>query len=548
MKKAMIIASICLLLIPSMVFASVSLECPDPLVPSIITAGETYEIPCKVENTESEATSAYLRLNISETMGESAVLTGDFKIIASLNGTSLKCTENDNGDFSCFNGLEEYLFDKAKYSLSLNVTSEPNLIPSDYAFTLSLLTTKVGVDNPNVTSTQTTSNTTTGELTSVINLTTTTNTEERTNVTVSIPNSNKKINLSLTVKPNTTRQIVTLENELIISPENATVNNVSYGSSLAGSTTTKTLSIDATAPTGTQEMLVYVDGLGEPTQIVITTPTGFSMTLTSSSWAYDDATKILKFNATFASPISTVLKWITTAPSAPAAPASSGGGGGGGIAPSVSARVLSPLASIEQSATSASRYAVDIENTGTADAAFRLEIGGLPAGYYTVSDPVTIPVIGGNNKRGTLYYTLTLPADATDKTFTVSVKGTAGLLSSATSYSVSLKVLSAAAGAATTTTTVPATGITLPSIPGIVIPTDAISGAFVSLSERNDVRIAAGGVAAAAIAVFAVRTFARRRTPWRNDYYKPKFQAGVLEGMKKQVKRRFADEDWVRKL
>jgi hypothetical protein len=159
---------------------------------------------------------------------------------------------------------------------------------------------------------------------------------------------------------------------------------------------------------------------------------------------------------------------------------------------------------------------------------------------------VTVPVIGGS-KRGTLYYTLTLPADAAGKTFTVSVKGTAGLLSSTTSYSVALKVLSASAGAVTTTT-MPATGITLPSLPGFVIPTGAISGAVVSLSENNYARIAAGGIAAVAVAVLAIRTFARRRTPWRNDYYKPKFQAGVLDGMKKQVKKRFADEEWVRKL
>jgi len=239
----------------------------------------------------------------------------------------------------------------------------------------------------------------------------------------------------------------------------------------------------------------------------------------------------------------------TTAPAGAPAPTGGGGGGGGGIAPYLTVRIVNPVTAVSQSASSSAIYTVDVENTGNVDGTFSLSIDGLPAGYYTVSDPIKLTLIGAGGKTGKLRYTLNLPADAADATFTVIVKAVAGLVTGSSSYKVALDVLPAATGVTATTTTIPAGGTTTTTTgPGIVINTYPITSAVVSLSERNDVRIVAGGVAATAIAIFAIRTFARRRTPWRNDYYKPKFQADVLEGMKKQVKKRFADEDWVRRL
>lgn len=552
MKRKIMIALIGLVLIPSIAFASISLECQDPLLPVNIVGGETHEIICTLENMESVDKSMYVRLIIEETTETLPVWFGDFEVSASIDSDVLVCTESETvyGNFSCFADEEgtEYMLPPDTHSLNINVTSEPNLWPSEYNFTLAVLTTEAGVDNPDVESTQTTSNTTEGELTTVINLTTTTDEEEETNITVSIPNSDTKVNLTLTVLPGTTRQIVALENELIISPENATVNNVSYDTTTVGATTTNTLSINTTAPTGTQEILVYVGDLGEPDQIVITTPLGFSLTLTSADWDYDDATKVLTFNATFASSISTILQWLTTTPPGPAAPAPTGGGGGGagGIGPSLSLKITDALKTIEQSADSSARYAVDVENTGTADGTFVLEIGELPDNYYSVSDPITLKPIGGV-KAGKLYYTLTLPADATDYVFRVTVKGTAGLLTASESFVAMLKILPV--GAVPTTTTTTTTTTTIPALPTVTIPIGAITGAVTAFSAEPLVRIVAGGIGIFVAGIFVIRVSVRRkRTPWRTDYHKPAHQSKVLSSMKKQVKKRFKKEEWVKRL
>lgn len=532
----------------TIVSASVDFSC-DTFLPVSMSAGETHEISCTLENLESVDTSMYVRLEIEETAETLPVWFGDFNVSAVIDSDILECIEyvEPNGTFSCYDGAEdiEYSLTTGEHSLKLNVTSEANLWPSEYNFTLAVLTTEVGVDNPNVTSVQTTSNTT-GEWTTTINLTTTTDEEENTTVTVSIPNSGKKVNLTLTVLPGVTRQVVALGNELIVSPKNGTVENVSYSSSVSDGTTTDSLNITVESE-GTQEILVYVGNLGEPDEIIIYSGI-YHTTLTRGDWVYDSVAKTITFSVEFASLINTLLKWITPpAPPGPAPAPAGGGGGAGGIGPSLSVKITDALKTIEQSAGSSSRYAVDVENTGTADGTFVLEIDELPDNYYSVSEPITLKPIGGE-KAGKLYYTLTLPADATGWTFRVTVKGTAGLLTASESFVAMLKILPpGAVPTTTTTTTIPAA--TTPTLPTVIIPTGAITGAVAAFSARPLVRIVAGGIGVFAAGIFVIRTVARRkRTPWRTDYYKPAHKGKVLSSMKKQVKKRFEKEEWIKRL
>jgi len=233
------------------------------------------------------------------------------------------------------------------------------------------------------------------------------------------------------------------------------------------------------------------------------------------------------------------------APSGPSPPAPTGGAGPvGGFGLSLGLKITDALKTIEQSVDSSARYSVDVENTGTVDASFELLIGDLPENYYSVSDPITLSSVGGE-REGKLHYTLTLPLNATEQTqtFTVTVKGTAGVLTASESYAVLLTVFPYGVVPTTTTTT------TTTTRPSVIIPTGAITERISGFAAMREVQIGGGIVLAFIVSIIVIRAVSKkRRTPWRTNYYKPSHQIKVLGSMKKQVKKRFQKEEWVKRL
>ena len=304
------------LILISPAFAAVRIDCAT-WIPSNIIAGSTYQINCTLENKESVERSFYVLFKVNETTGNYPIWKNDFSVTAAIDNTLLNCSESflTPGTFSCFNGTEEYYLKPGKEFLYLNLTSNPALIPSNYSFSLLAVTSKIFASNENLIVNQTTRSTAAG-LTTYSVLLNPTNTVQETNISIPIPNSEKVINLTLSILPHASKEIIALENELIIiSPEETSVTNVSFSSvtSTVGRTTTtnQTLSLNVTGPSGeTKEMWVYVNEYGEPDQIVVTLSTG-DLIIGPDKWEYNDTTKIIKFNVTFTSPIIVNLFWVT---------------------------------------------------------------------------------------------------------------------------------------------------------------------------------------------------------------------------------------------
>lgn len=235
----------------------------------------------------------------------------------------------------------------------------------------------------------------------------------------------------------------------------------------------------------------------------------------------------------------------TTTTTTTASTPSGGGGGAGGVAPSLSMRITDKLTTIEQSEGSNARYYVEVENRGSSSGTFSLEITGLSSSYYSIDSSITLGSLGTSTSKGKLYYTLNLPDNAEDQTYTVTVKGVAGLLTAVESFEVELKILPAGA-TTTTTTTVPDTTTTT-TVPGIVIPTDQIGGAITGFFTMAEVQMGIVSLAVAIAVILGLHFVAKRKKPWNTNYYQSS-KNGVLDSMKKHVRRSIRDEDWVRRL
>lgn len=111
--------------------------------------------------------------------------------------------------------------------------------------------------------------------------------------------------------------------------------------------------------------------------------------------------------------------------------------GGVILPPYIKVGVINPITVIAQTANSTVTYEVNVTNEGTATGNFSLYMVGLPKSYYLTSEPVEIKP----GRYGILYYTLKLPFDAENTTFTVLINATNGELKDYTSYNVTLIVL-----------------------------------------------------------------------------------------------------------
>lgn len=140
-------------------------------------------------------------------------------------------------------------------------------------------------------------------------------------VTVPIPGASTTVNLALTVLGSGTRHIAALENSLICSPQNATINSIDYSSS------SEALTFHLSGG-GLQEIVVYVESKGEPESI---TQDGSPIT----TWTYDSTAKTVTFTATITCPDEIIVSWYvapTTTTTIAVIRGGGGGGGGGGAA------------------------------------------------------------------------------------------------------------------------------------------------------------------------------------------------------------------------
>jgi hypothetical protein len=171
---------ISLLLIPNLVLATFEIKCSDPLLPKNIIADTIYSFSCALKNDEGVVKPVFVELNITEKTGTFPLWLNDFSIGAEINSDSLNCTEKINGTFYCYNGTEEneYEINPGISMLNLNMTSKPNLYPSDYIFSLSVFT-----NSPIQATTPSTSATATGGFGYVRKATTTTTTVPTTTTT-----------------------------------------------------------------------------------------------------------------------------------------------------------------------------------------------------------------------------------------------------------------------------------------------------------------------------------------------------------------------------
>jgi SAM-dependent methyltransferase len=133
-------------IVPSLASATVDITCPDPLLPDSIIAGSTYSVSCSLDNKENVAKPIFVKFEAMESTEEFPVWLNDFSITATINSTLLNCIEKTNGTFYCYSVSEgnEYELNSGISTLHLNITSKLNLQPSDYDFSLSILTAVVG--------------------------------------------------------------------------------------------------------------------------------------------------------------------------------------------------------------------------------------------------------------------------------------------------------------------------------------------------------------------------------------------------------------------
>lgn len=533
MKRKIIIALISLVLIPSIAFAQnptlpfINLRI-EPHFPTTFSAGSPQNINISFDVPHSLNNTYALRTIINNTTETPPVWEGDFNISGKLeityktNGSivnfTLDCPEIDAGVFICFNtSLANYIppgIPPSANKMILNVLSNPALVPGEYNFTFDVFVTReVGVDVRSVSQNQT--------LTGVIN-----------NLNTTFPDIN----------------ITVISNET----GNVSFTIISYVESFLPPPKSKFVKMFEFEPdeflencTVLVEIILYIapDQLAgidkDSIDVYYWNGTNW-VTVPRSDWAWIDSTHI-KITTTHFS-----IWGIFGNPSAPTptpAPAP-GVAGAVGVPSYLRISVITADTAITQVADTSQTYAVKVQNLGTVSGDFSLSISDLPETYYT------IPAAGSTSldklKTGLLNYTLNLPSDATDATFTVAVKAVAGTLTASESYKVSLRVLPVGV-VPTTTTTIPTPGITIPGV--ITIPTGAITERITGLVAMREVQIGVGGFVAFIVAIFVIRTVVRRRrTPWRTDFYKPKYQSDVLGSMKKQIKKRFEKEEWVKRL
>ncbi len=161
-----------------------------------------------------------------------------------------------------------------------------------------------------------------------------------------------------------------------------------------------------------------------------------------------------------------------------------------------------------------------------------------------MSDPIKLRGIGTTAQRsGKFSYTITLPKDAADMTFTVTVTGT-GVNTATKSYIVSMKILSSLAPKVTSEVIKEA----LP--PGnFVIDTAPITGAVTAASENNVVRGVVGAISLFAVSAVILRSTVRKqRNPWKTGYYTKSRNQDIVDKMKNVKKNFFKNEKWVGKI
>lgn len=223
------------------------------------------------------------------------------------------------------------------------------------------------------------------------------------------------------------------------------------------------------------------------------------------------------------------------APAPSPSPAPTGGAGGGGAPATFPIVRISGITAIAQTAGTSAAYTVSIQNTGTAGGTYTLSLSGIPSSWYTVSSPVTI----ATGSSATMSYTLSLPADATDSTFTVIGSVPVGATTATNSYTVQLRVLTAANVTNITTIQNVTQTVTPPLLPAV---TNAITG-FATLAASNPTnQLIAGGVVGVIILVGVVRIAVGRRKPWRTSYGYS-YQESLVKKLRKQTKSALEEEE-----
>lgn len=128
------------------------------------------------------------------------------------------------------------------------------------------------------------------------------------NATVTIATEDGGVAFTFDIPAGGERKVY-VTNDFFISPEEADITSVTYDSG------NKELKFTADG-TGTQEVLIYINGYGVPTSVSFSPGT-------LTSWSYDSVTNVVTAVVTYGSPHQMIVSWYT-------APLAVAGGGGGG--------------------------------------------------------------------------------------------------------------------------------------------------------------------------------------------------------------------------
>ena len=518
----------------------------DALPTSInIASGSTYPIVCSVLNQERVGKSGYIVVNISS--NATIVERGEFIVNASVNLNNLNCFESElkNGTFTCLNNSSEYVFPSGKSTLNLNITSQPNLAPSTYTIDVYIMTSKTGVDNPNIKSVESIVFIKTG-IAIITNLTNVQTLNQNTNVTVAIPNSNKTVSFNLTVPGSSTRQILSLENGIVVSPETAKIINSSYSESsiTTGNTivTNKTLVVE-TEGSGTQEIFVYVGDFGLPSQIMFITP---YQTYLLQDFSFDSNKRTLIFKVTYASPGNITLTWIssTTIPTAP--PAATGVYIPPATQPTLKRNLtLEITGNTTMVAGTTNFLIITVFNAGNfTENDVKISFSGIPQNWMNIT-PTSSTILAGSSQ----YYlaTIAIPQNETGrKTITFTVNSSVGTTAS---KNITIEILPFNVSKPTP---VCGNGICEPGEDSTTCPQDCkiaptpspsipISGAIIATTTNPIVRTVFSVLIAFVIIVIAIRIIAQRRKPWRTRF-EPSYSEKIMNSLKKQIKKALEEE------